>query len=125
MQDSAAGSMVRSRATPIERKALATLYCALMTADMLERLEAKGPMIVEGGFAKSPAFAAVLAALMPKHPVVRAPNASGSAEGAAMLAHWGVPGASRADIAAPIWAIAGLAEYASAWRTQARAASRS
>jgi sugar (pentulose or hexulose) kinase len=106
---------------PVQQKALANLYCALMTADMLERLEAKGPLIVEGGFAKSPAFAGVLAALMDKHQVVRAPNASGSAEGAAMLAHWGAPGVPRADIAAPPWTIAGLPDYARAWRAQARA----
>lgn len=105
---------------PIQRKALATLYCALMTADMLERLEAKGSMIVEGGFAKSPAFAAILAAIMPNNPVVRAPNASGSAEGAAMLAHWGERGAARADVPALRWAIAGLADYAERWRNRAR-----
>ncbi len=51
-------------ATPKARAALATLYSALMTAHMLRRLEAPGDLIVEGGFARSPAFAAVLARLM-------------------------------------------------------------
>ena len=49
---------------PTTRKAragLATLYSALMTAHMLRRLQAPGDLIVEGGFTRSPAFAAVLA----------------------------------------------------------------
>ena len=51
-------------ATPKARAALATLYAALMTAHLLQRLEAPGDLIVEGGFTRSPAFAAVLARLM-------------------------------------------------------------
>ena len=77
-------------ATPPLRAALATLYVALMTAHMLDRLEAPGDIIVEGGFNRSPAFAAVLARLMPGRNVVVAPT-SGAAEGAAMLARWGEP----------------------------------
>ena len=49
-------------AAPAARTALATLYAALVTAHVLERLEAPGDLIVEGGFTRSPAFAAVLAA---------------------------------------------------------------
>ena len=52
-------------ATPQARTALATLYAALVSAHVLERLEAPGDLIVEGGFTRSPAFAAVLAGLMP------------------------------------------------------------
>ena len=59
--------------TPKARAALATLYSALMTAHMLRRLEAPGELIVEGGFARSPAFAAVLARLMAGRRVVIAP----------------------------------------------------
>ena len=73
--------------TPAARAALATLYCALMSAHMLKLLEAPGDLIVEGGFNRSPAFAGVLAALMPGRDVLMAP-ASGAAEGAALLAHW-------------------------------------
>ena len=73
------------------RAALATLYSALMTAHMLRRLEAPGDLIVEGGFARSPAFAAVLARLMADRRVVIAPMSAGAAAGAAMLAHWGEP----------------------------------
>ena len=52
-------------ATPPARTALATLYVALMTAHVLDLLEAPGDIIVEGGFNRSPAFAAVLAASCP------------------------------------------------------------
>jgi len=107
-------------ATPIARKAMATLYCALMTADMLRRLQSRGDLIVEGGFAKSPAFAALLAALMPGRKVLRARNASGSAEGAALLANWGAPAPAREDEATPAWDVPGLARYAAAWTERAR-----
>ena len=76
-------------AAPAARTALATLYAALVTAHVLERLDAPGDLIVEGGFTRSPAFAAVLAALMPGRRVVIAPAAAGAAAGAALLAHWG------------------------------------
>jgi L-fuculokinase len=77
-------------AAPPLRTALATLYVALMTAHVLDLLEAPGDIIVEGGFHRTPAFSGVLAALMPGRTVLVAP-ASGAAEGAAMLAHWGEP----------------------------------
>ena len=54
----------KAPAAPKARAALATLYSALMTAHMLRLLEAPGELIVEGGFTRSPAFAAVLARLM-------------------------------------------------------------
>ncbi len=78
-------------ATRQARAALATLYAALTTAHMLRRLEAPGDLIIEGGFARSPAFAAVLARLMAGRRVVIAPMSAGAAAGAAMLAHWGEP----------------------------------
>ena len=61
-------------ATPKARAALATLYVALMTAQQLRRLEAPGDLIVEGGFTRSPAFAAVLARLMPGQRVLGRPE---------------------------------------------------
>jgi L-fuculokinase len=102
-------------ATPKARAALATLYTALMTAHMLRRLEAPGDLIVEGGFTRSPAFAAVLARLMPSRRVVVAPQAAGAAAGAAMLAHWGEPhGAPRLETP-PDWALPGLEAYRDQW----------
>jgi L-fuculokinase len=102
-------------ATPEARTALATLYAALVTAHVIERLEAPGDLIVEGGFTRSPAFAAVLARLLPARRVVIAPAAAGAAAGAALLAHWGEPHPPpRLEPAEP-WALPGLKAYQDRW----------
>ena len=100
--------------TPPARAALATLYVALMTAHMLDRLEAPGDIIVEGGFNRSPAFSGLLAALMPDRTVVVAPT-SGAAEGAAQLARWGEPHPPPRLLPAPAWKIAGMKGYRERW----------
>ncbi len=99
---------------PAARTALATLYVALMTAHVLDRLEAPGDIIVEGGFNRSAAFAAVLSGLMPGRSVVVAPT-SGAAEGAAMLARWGAPHAAPRLVPAETWWVPGLAAYRERW----------
>jgi L-fuculokinase len=101
--------------TPKARAALATLYSALMTAHMLGRLEAPGDLIVEGGFARSPAFAAVLARLMPGRRVQVAPTSAGAAAGAAMLAHWDEPHRSPRLETAGVWGLPGLEAYRDRW----------
>jgi L-fuculokinase len=101
--------------TPKARSALATLYSALMTAHMLRRLEAPGDLIVEGGFTRSPAFAAVLARLMPGRRVVIAPMSAGAAAGAAMLAHWDEPHPSPRLEPARTWNLPGLEPYQDRW----------
>jgi L-fuculokinase len=101
--------------TPKARAALATLYSALMTAHMLRRLEAPGDLIVEGGFARSPAFAAVLARLMAGRRVVIAPISAGAAAGAAMLAHWGEPHPPPRLEPARAWDLPGLEAYRDRW----------
>ena len=102
-------------ATPKARAALATLYSALMTAHMLRRLEAPGELIVEGGFTRSPAFAAVLARLMPGRRVVIAPMSAGAAAGAAMLAHWDEPHPPPRLEPARAWNLHGLEAYRDRW----------
>jgi L-fuculokinase len=102
-------------ATPRARAALATLYSALMTAHMLRRLEAPGDLIVEGGFTRSPAFAAVLARLMSGRRVLIAPTSAGAAAGAAMLAHWGEPHPPPRLENAPVWGLSGLETYRERW----------
>ncbi|HEY5206440.1 MAG TPA: FGGY family carbohydrate kinase [Roseiarcus sp.] len=101
--------------TPKARAALATLYSALMTAHMLRRLEAPGDLIVEGGFARSPAFAAVLARLMTGRQVLIAPTSAGAAAGAAMLAHWDEPHPPPRLEGARIWKLPGLEAYQDRW----------
>jgi L-fuculokinase len=102
-------------ATPKARAALATLYAALMTAHLLQRLEAPGDLIVEGGFTRSPAFAAVLAGLMPSRRVVVAPTSAGAAAGAALLADWGEPRDPPRLDPARAWAVPGLDAYQRRW----------
>jgi L-fuculokinase len=101
-------------ATPAGRAALATLYAALMTAHLLRLLEAPGDLIVEGGFNRSPAFAAVLAGLTPGCTVSVAPT-SGAAEGAAMLAHWGEPRDPPRLAPAQTWRLPLLEAYRDRW----------
>jgi sugar (pentulose or hexulose) kinase len=102
-------------AAPEARTALATLYAALVTAHVLERLEAPGDLIVEGGFTRSPAFAAVLAGLMPGRRVVIAPAAAGAAAGAALLARWGEPHPAPQLEPAHAWVLPGLEAYRERW----------
>jgi L-fuculokinase len=102
--------------TPKARAALATVYSALMTAHMLRRLEAPGDLIVEGGFARSPGFAAVLARLMPGRRVQVAPTSAGAAAGAAMLAHWDEPHRSPRLETAAAWNLPGLEAYRDRWQ---------
>jgi sugar (pentulose or hexulose) kinase len=106
--------------TPAARTALATLYVALMSQLMLDKLDAPGDWIVEGGFAKTPAFAATLAALAPQRRVLRAATTAGAAEGAARLAHWGRPQGKAENSPVTPWRVAGLAEYARCWRELAQ-----
>lgn len=97
---------------------LATLYAALMTELLVDRLSASGDVIIEGGFTRAPAFAGVLAALMPSRHVYVAATASGAAEGAAMLAHWGDHGGILNSEPALAWPIPHLAEYREKWRAE-------
>jgi L-fuculokinase len=102
-------------ASPQARTALATLYAALMTAHLLQRLDAPGDLIVEGGFTRSPAFAAVLAGLMPDRRVTVAPKSAGAAAGAALLARWGEPQEPPHLETARAWAVPGLEAYRERW----------
>jgi sugar (pentulose or hexulose) kinase len=107
--------------TPEASAALATLYTALMTELLVERLSAAGDVIVEGGFTKSPTFAALLAALMSSRRVLLAASASGAAEGAAALARWGQKRERVKTYAAPPWTLSGLAGYRERWRAEVAA----
>ncbi|HEY6521312.1 MAG TPA: FGGY family carbohydrate kinase [Roseiarcus sp.] len=101
--------------TPKARAALATIYSALMTAHMLRRLEAPGDLIVEGGFTRSPAFAALLARLMAGRRVLIAPMSAGAAAGAAMLAHWDEPHPPPLLEPARAWDLPGLEAHQDQW----------
>ena len=108
---------LRGDVAPDDRPALATLYVALMTDLMLNRLGAiAGDLIIEGSFAANKSFCALLAALRPKQRVLTGGDSSGTARGAALLAQWPAhnfrlhEGASTAPVILP-----GLAAYRQAW----------
>jgi sugar (pentulose or hexulose) kinase len=79
-------------ATPCERYALASLYCALVTDYCLDALGAGGPIAVEGSFTANPWFGALLAALRPHQAVSYSDDASGTTCGGWLLRYRdGVP----------------------------------
>lgn len=103
--------------TPSARAALGALYCALVTADCLDRLGAGGPLFVEGRFARNLAYLGLLAALRPSQPVFAADEGTGTVAGAMRLVNWGAGPVAETDDATPVAAmpIAGLTEYAQRW----------
>jgi sugar (pentulose or hexulose) kinase len=68
-----------------ERAAAASLYAALVTEICLSLAGAEGPVLVEGPFARNDLFLAALAGLV-RRPVVARPDATGTTDGAALLA---------------------------------------
>lgn len=102
-----------------DRAALACLYVALMTDTVLDLLESRDTIVIDGGLARASVIARLLAALRPQQSVLRGADVEGTARGAAGIAlrHCGV--APRADgtlarstsFDPPL-----LAAYASTWR---------
>jgi L-fuculokinase len=72
-------------AAPLQRAALAALYCALMTDHCMTMLEAKGDIIIEGRLADNEAFTSALASLRGPQPVFRSRSKSGTLDGALVL----------------------------------------
>jgi sugar (pentulose or hexulose) kinase len=105
---------------PAERAAVASLYAALMAETCLNLAGASGPVIVEGPFAKNATFLAALASLVPS-PVIARPDATGTTDGAALLAYG--PQAAPVAYAPPVSPLTvDLSAYAAAWRAAADAA---
>lgn len=113
-------SLDPSTLSPGERTAAASLHCALMTVEMLNRLRADGPTIVEGPFARNGLFLQALAALT-QNPILASDSATGTSAGAARLAARDSAG-HRVDLAYTtvpnVHSAQGLRRYAQAWRRQ-------
>lgn len=75
----------RAPLTAGERAAQASLGLALKTAEHLDLIAAEGPVVIEGRFAADPVYAAALAGLRPRSPVLGVETADGVALGAARL----------------------------------------
>lgn len=105
--------------SPGERVAAASLYTALVTETCLSLAGAGGPVIVEGPFAHNRLFLEALAQRVPR-PILAVPDATGTIEGAALLAD-GPAGAAATAAEPPTVAPLGLdlAAYAALWRRSA------
>ncbi len=113
---------------PEERASLATLYTALMTAEALDALESRSPIVIDGGFARNELYCALLAALRPGQAVSTSPAQEGTSVGAALLALMSPAGdlPERPVELTPRSParIAGLAAYQARWQAMARAGRR-
>jgi len=111
---------------PGNRYALATLYCALMTAYCLDMLDATGEVVVEGSFTANVHFAPLLSALVSRK-VVRSNDASGTTLGGWLLEQWYQPQAAvqlPALLATEPLVLRGLAQYRQGWLQRIGADSR-
>lgn len=105
---------------PGERTAAASLYVALMTATLLDAVQAGGPTCVEGPFADDRLMLDALATLTGRE-VRASPGASGTSHGAALLALAPERDPSRDAVFAGAGArppVDGLGRYASLWRSR-------
>src|SRR5699024_6185945 len=108
-----------------ERKALAVLYCALLTVECLDALGPSSEIVLDGTFLREPAYAAIVAALQPGRRVRYNLDTYGIASGAALLAgHEGRTNSASVELRAPgpLGPFADqLSIYAARWREAARA----
>jgi sugar (pentulose or hexulose) kinase len=97
------------------RTAAASFHAALVTATCLDLAGHDGPIVVEGPFARNPAFCAMLAAATGAA-VVPSADATGTSHGAALLAL--PPGARLAapPAPAPVAPDPAMVAHAAAWR---------
>ncbi|WP_179875462.1 FGGY-family carbohydrate kinase [Sinorhizobium sp. BJ1] len=123
----AAGRFVGPPAeSAMERKALALLYCALLTAECLDALGDDRLVVLDGSFLRNPLYAQSVAALLPEREVRFNLDSYGVAAGAALLAGHET---RRHPAPLPLGEPADLTElkpdlcrYGAEWRNLARAA---
>ena len=111
-----------------ERASLATLYTALMTAEALDALESRSPIVIDGPFARNDLYCSLLAALRPGQKVSSSLLQEGTSVGAALLALMNPAGdlpKRQVELKPHAPAeFAGLRAYQSMWQAKARAAAR-
>lgn len=112
------GELIDPPSDPAERRALASLYCALMTDLCLEYLGACGDVIVEGRYVDDPLFLEALCHFRSGHSLLVSSDATGTLGGALRLIKW--PEYLPAD-SAPYQMqndSAAYCDYRSRWRDQ-------
>lgn len=102
-----------------ERATLALLYCGLMSAESLGHVGVSKDIVIDGPFAESPLYCAVLANLFPENTVLASGTRNGTSVGAAIL------GLIRSDGQLPIQPVelrrvdatdvCGLVDYRQRW----------
>lgn len=98
-----AGKLIAADAlVPEARSALATLYCALMTDLILDRLGATGTILIDGPFATNPLFAPVLQGLRPNSDILPSELKSGVVVAALWLVHPTIPVPAAAQVVPPV-----------------------
>lgn len=102
-----------------QRAALAALYCAQITAYLVEHLWAgidrAHTVVVEGPLAHNPLYLSLLQALLPQACCQVSLDAmEGTARGAWLLSRWGTPQGQALATVAPA-AVSGLADYHQDW----------
>jgi sugar (pentulose or hexulose) kinase len=104
-------------AAPDERRALAVLYVALLTAACLAVIGEEATAVLDGSFVKDPLYPSLVAALRPGRRTLFSVDAYGTAAGAALLAAHETrtePAPVDLNLAGPV-DIPGLAAYAARW----------
>ena len=110
---------------PDLRSSLASLYCALICDEILNRLKvSQGEIIVDGNFAGNAAFCGLLAQLRPAQEVRCAGDSSGTARGAALLANWPDCDIEVVTTEVKPWQVNGLEAYRQRWLVEIAQASR-
>ena len=110
-------------ATPGERRSLAVLHAALLTAEVIATLDPKARVILDGSFLREPLYAPLVAALRPGAVTEVSTETTGAAAGAALLATHAVrPGPVPVSLAAarPPMDLPDLSRYAMQWRDLAK-----
>lgn len=85
--------------TPSERATLGALYCAQVTAWIIDKLGGIGPIVVDGPFSENGVYVGALSTLQEEMSVYASNDAlEGTARGAHELAHWTEPAYRAADV---------------------------
>jgi sugar (pentulose or hexulose) kinase len=109
--------------TPQERAAIGALYLACMTDAVLDLIQSRNTVIVDGGLAYNAAFLGLLAQLRGGQTVLCNPLAEGSAAGAGAIAYEALGHRPRLEpcVAVGRWNVTGLADHVAHWRAKAEA----
>ncbi|WP_439523726.1 FGGY-family carbohydrate kinase [Marivita sp.] len=99
-----------------QRSAAVAFYLALMTGTCLDLVGHRGPVIVEGPFARNPAYLDMLGAVTGSG-IIAAVTATGTSQGTALLASAGNPYRITSDTVIPQPDAARLNAYAKAWKS--------